>query len=70
MISYKPLFHTLVDKNKTITDLNRDLNMSPRTTAKFKRGESVTLETIVKICEYLDCRIEDVIEIIPDEDDE
>lgn len=64
LISYEPLFKTLEKRGKTIIDLNRDLNLSPATTAKFKKGESVTLDTLKKICTYLDCRIEEVVEFI------
>lgn len=63
-ISYKPLFHTLVEKDKAIGDLVRDLKFSPRTTSKFRKGESVSINTIARICDYLNCRVEDVVEIV------
>lgn len=62
MISYRPLFHTLLEKNKKITDLNAILPTS--VTSKFKKNEHVNTSTLEKICIFLDCRIEDIIEII------
>ena len=34
---------------------------------KMGRGEDVTTEVLAKICEALDCRIEDIVELIPDD---
>lgn len=67
MISYKPLFKTLVDKDLKKTDLIPMINCSSATLARFAKGEYVALEIIEKICLALNCKIEDVIEIIPSE---
>lgn len=65
MISYKPLFKTLVDRDLKKTDLIPMINCSSSTLARFAKNEYVTLEIIEKICLALNCKIEDVIEIIP-----
>ncbi|MFC0417719.1 helix-turn-helix domain-containing protein [Cytobacillus solani] len=62
--SYKPLEITLIKKDKTKTDLKRDLKISPATLAKMSKGENVALSVIMSICEYLDCPIEEVVEFI------
>lgn len=64
MISYKPLFKILLDRDMTKTQLRQAVGFSSATLAKMSRNEYISLETIEKICKYLDCRIEDVIEII------
>lgn len=61
MISYKPLFHTLIDKDLTMDDLVKAQVISAMTTAKFKKGESIMLSTAEKICKYLDCQIQDIV---------
>ncbi len=66
MISYKPLFKLLIDKNMTREDLRNPLGISSATFAKMSKNEYVSLETIDKICNYLDCDIADVIEHIKD----
>lgn len=62
--SYKPLEITLIKKDKTKTDLKNDLKISPATLAKISKGENVALSVIKKICEYLECRIEEVVEFV------
>lgn len=62
--SYKPLEITLIKKDKTKSDLKADLKISPSTLAKMSKGENVALSVIINICEYLECRIEDVIELV------
>lgn len=49
----------------TKTQLREGIGMSTSTLAKMSKGEYVSLETIDNICQYLDCRVEEVIEILP-----
>jgi len=63
MISYKPLFNTLESKGISLYDIEVQCGMSSRTIAKFRKGESTTLDTIARICEFLDVPIEKVVEI-------
>lgn len=64
MISYNPLFETLDKKGIKLIAVERAIGISPAITAKFRKNERVSLETIVKICTYLDVPIEDVVEVI------
>ncbi|MFJ7940913.1 helix-turn-helix domain-containing protein [Peribacillus sp. NPDC096622] len=66
--SYKPMEITLIRKDKTKTDLKRDLKISPATLAKMSKGENVALSILINICEYLECNIEDVIELVQTEE--
>lgn len=63
MISYQPLYHTLINKNMKLDQLRKDGIISSITIAKFKKNESITLTTVDKICQYLKCNIEDIVEI-------
>lgn len=63
MISYKPLFRLLLEKNMTKTQLRIAVGFSSTTLAKLSKGEYISLETIENICKYLNCKIEDVIEV-------
>ena len=65
MISYNPLFRLLLERDMTKTQLREAVGFSPATLAKMSKGEYVSLETIENICKYLNCRVEDVIEIQP-----
>ena len=49
----------------TKTQLRESVGFSSSTLAKMSKGEYVSLETIDNICQFLDCRVEEVIEILP-----
>ena len=63
MISYKPLFKLLLERDMTKTQLRIAVGFSSATLAKMSKGDYVSLETIENICKYLNCKIEDVIKI-------
>lgn len=63
MISYKPLFKLLLERDLTKTKLRKSVGFSTATLAKMSKNEYVSLETIENICKYLNCKIEDVVEI-------
>lgn len=60
-ISYNGLWKVLIDKNMQRKDLEKKLNISPTTIAKMGRGELVSMSVLLRICEYLDCNIGDVV---------
>ena len=64
MISYKPLFRLLLERDMTKTDLRKAIGFSTTTLAKMSKGEYLSLETIENICKYLNCKIEDVVEFL------
>lgn len=65
-ISYKPLWHLLVEKKMKKLELRDLVGMSNSTLARLGKDEPVTLEVLEKICVALDCRIEDVLEFVKD----
>jgi DNA-binding Xre family transcriptional regulator len=65
MISYRPLFETLKERNLVISDL-RNTVLHPTTITKIYNNESVSLRKIEKICLHLNVPIEKVVEILPE----
>ena len=63
MIDYIGLDRVLREQKKDRTYLNEKLGLSWSTIAKFKKGESVSLSVIERICLDLNCKIEDIVEI-------
>lgn len=63
-ISYNPLWKTLEQKSMTKSELRIASGLQKATLAKLSKDESVTLETILRICEALKCDIEDVVSIV------
>lgn len=66
-VSYKKLWHLLIDKDMRKQDLRVASGIAPASLAKLSKGDTVTTETLEKICKALNCDIGDIIEIVPDE---
>ena len=64
--SYKKLWKLLIDKALKKKDLAKIANISNYTVTKLTRGDNVTTDVLGRICEALDCSIEDIMEFIPD----
>ncbi|MDR1251112.1 MAG: helix-turn-helix transcriptional regulator [Treponema sp.] len=65
-ITYKPLFHLLVEKGMKKTDLVEKVGISGTTLAKFAKNERVSTEVLEKICAYFQCQFSDIIEYVED----
>ena len=63
-ISYKPLWHLLVEREMNKEDLKRAANITSNIVSRMSKNSYVNLESLEKICLALDCRIEDVIEVV------
>ena len=62
-ISYNRLWKLLIDKHMMKKDLQKITSLSSNVITKMGKGESVTLETLAKICIALQCEISDIVEI-------
>lgn len=60
--SYDRLWHILVDRKLKKTDLLSMAGISTSALAHMSKAEPVTMITLGKICDALDCRIEEIIE--------
>ena len=61
--SYKKLFKKLIDLDMTNNELMEKANISKSTFYKIKNGQNVTTDVLLRICNTLECNIEDIIEI-------
>ena len=59
-ISYNGLWKILIDKNLQRKDLKQELKISSSTFAKMSRGEAVSTDVLMRLCEYLDCNVGDI----------
>lgn len=66
-VSYKRLFHRMIDKGMTNADLMEKGGFSANIITRLKRDHYVALDTIEKICCALDCSVDDILEFIPEE---
>ena len=67
-VSYKKLFHMLVDRDMTAVQLQQQAGYSANITTRLKKNSYVSLESIEKRCRTLDCKIDDIVEFVPDEE--
>lgn len=67
IISYKPLWHLMLDKNMKKIELRELARLSTTTLAKLGKDEPVNLDMLLRICNVFHCRIEDVVEFMEDE---
>ena len=64
--SYKKLFKMLIDREMKSKDLAAKAGISPATLAKMKKdGATVSSDVLVKICTALDCKLDDIVDIVP-----
>jgi len=66
MVSYKKLWHILLDKDLKKKDLVTLAGVSSYTISKLSRGDNVTTDMLQKICNALECNIGDIMDILPD----
>ena len=66
-ISSKPLWKTLIDKNMSKKDLRLQAHLKSNHIANMDKGEHISMQTLIKICETLNCNIADVITLVPDD---
>ncbi|MBR0229707.1 MAG: helix-turn-helix transcriptional regulator [Clostridia bacterium] len=65
-VSYKKLFHLLVDRDMTAVQLQQQAGYSANITARLKRDTYISMESMEKICRVLDCRLDDIMDFVPD----
>ena len=63
-ISYNKLWKMLIDKNMKRKDLMEVAGISSASVAKLGRGDNIQTDVLLRICETLDCTIEDILETI------
>lgn len=61
-ISYNKLWKMLIDKEMQKRDLQELAGISSTSIAKLGKGENITTDILVKICEALNCDLNDIME--------
>lgn len=63
-MSYKKLWIILLEKDIPQATLRKDLNIATGTMTKLRKNEEVALSVLMRICEYLDCNIGDICDVV------
>jgi len=67
-VSYKKLWKLLIDHDMKKKDLAKAADISNYTITKMSKGKNVTVETLGKICKVLNCRVDDIMEFVPQDE--
>ena len=64
-ISYQKLFNLMKEKNIKKRDLREKYNISPTIISRLNNNTNVAVDTIMYLCEILNCQPSDIMEYIP-----
>ena len=64
IVSYNRLFKLLIDKGLKKTEFAKKVGIGQNTLAKLSKNEYVSMEVLIKICEGLDCKVEEILEFV------
>ena len=65
-VCYNKLWKLLIDRGMTKTELIKASGITTNAMAKMGKNLDVRVETLVKICEALNCTMDDIIELVPE----
>ena len=63
-VSYNKLWKLMIDKKLTKTELTHLAGISTNAMAKLGKNEDVRVNILEKVCVALDCKFDDIVEII------
>jgi len=70
MISYSPFWNTLKKSKESTYTLIKNHRISSSTLDKLRNNRPITTTTLNDLCRILNCRVEEILEYIPKEDDQ
>ena len=68
-VSYKKLFHMMIEKEMTNAELQQKAGFSANIITRLKRNGYISLESIENICRVMDCGVDDILKVVPDENE-
>ena len=66
-VTYKKLWHILLDRDMKKKDLQEQAELTKHIMRKLGNDETVTTDTLAKICRALNCTVDDIMEILPED---
>lgn len=63
-ISYKPLWHTLLEKGMSKEELRIKAKLTTNAIANMGKDRNISMATLMKICEALQCGFDEVVEVV------
>ena len=66
-ISYNRLFKLLIDKGMKKTEFAKIAGLTPGTLVKLSKNQTVSMDSLIKMCKTLNCTFDDIVEIVGEE---
>ncbi|MEG0692135.1 MAG: helix-turn-helix transcriptional regulator [Oscillospiraceae bacterium] len=66
-VSYKKLFHLMIEKNVSNSQLQQQAGFSANVISRLKSNRYISLDSIENICRILECGVDDILEFVPAE---
>lgn len=67
-VSYKKLFKLMIDRDMKKKDLKEMASIGNSTMTKLAKDENVIMDVMAKICNALNCTMDEIVEVLPDEE--
>ena len=67
-VDYSKLWDILSERGIMKTELIKDAEISTNAMAKLGKNEDVRVGVLEKICLTLDCKLDDILEFVPDKE--
>lgn len=69
-VSYNKFFKMLIDRKMKKKDICEQAGIATSTMAKMAKDENISLDVLVRICRALNCTIDDILDILPAENEQ
>ena len=66
MFRFDKLFETMDKKSVSTYRLREECGIDSKTVRRLRANQNIEMKTLDRICSFLDCNIEDVVEFIKD----
>ena len=68
-VSYNKFFTMLIDRKMKKKDICEQAGIATSTMAKMAKDENVSLDVLARICRALDCTMDDILDVLPAENE-
>ena len=68
-LSYNKFFKMLIDRKMKKKDICEQAGIATSTMAKMAKDENVSLDVLARICRALDCTMDDILDVLPAENE-
>lgn len=66
--SYLPLWHLLLERGMTKSQMRIEAGITTNVLANMNKGQHIIMESLIRICDALDCELKDVVKLVKTEE--